>query len=141
MVTWESSTFIARPAAEVFDFVADVRNDPQWHTDVQEAMVIRGNGAVQNGTVFDVKGRVSGTEEIVAYDAPHEVVLRGGDMGSMVPTDTRTVAPVDGGVKFTRHVAVEASGFMGLMMKMMVGMAAKRNDGFVENLKRVLEAA
>jgi uncharacterized protein YndB with AHSA1/START domain len=141
MVTWESSTFIKRPAQEVFDYIADVRNDPSWHTDVDEATVIRGEGSVQKGTVFDVKARVSGIEEIVAYDAPHKVVLKGGDMGKMVPTDTRTVTPVDGGVEFTRHVEVEASGFMGFMMKMMAGMAAKRNDKFVENLKNILEGS
>jgi uncharacterized protein YndB with AHSA1/START domain len=139
MVTWKSTTFIARSAQEVFDYISDVRNDPNWHTDVHEATVIGGNGSVQNGTVFDVKARVSGTEEIVVYDAPHKVVLRGSDMGKMVPTDTRTVTPVDGGVEFTRHVEVEASGFMGFMMKMMTGMAARRNDKFVENLKSVLE--
>lgn len=105
MITWESSTFIARPAEEVFDYIADVRNDPNWHTDVHEATVIRGDDSVQEGTVFDVKARVSGTEEIIAYDAPHKVVLRGGDMGKMVPTDTRTVTPVDGGVEFTRDTS------------------------------------
>lgn len=141
MVTWESSTFIARSAQQVFDYIADVRNDPNWHTDIHEATVVRGNGSVQEGTVFDVKARVSGTEEIIGYDAPHKVVLRGGDMGKMVPTDTRTVTPVEGGVEFTRHVEVEASGFMGFMMKMMAGMAGKRNDKFVENLKNVLEGS
>lgn len=138
MVTWESSTFIARPAEEVFEYVADVRNDPSWHTDVHDARIIRGSDSVEKGTVFDVKARVSGTEEIIGYDAPHKVVLRGGDMGKVVPTDTRTVTPVDGGVEFTRHVAVEASGFMRFMTKMMAGMAGKRNDKFVENLKNVL---
>lgn len=141
MVIWESSTIIRRPAQEVFDYTADVRNDPNWHTDVNAATVIRGDGPVQKGTVFDVNARVSGIEEIVVYDAPHKVVLKGSDMGKMVPTDTRTVAPVDGGVEFTRHVEVEASGFMRIMMKMMAGMAAKRNDKFVQNLKNTLEGS
>lgn len=141
MVTWESSTIIRRPAQEVFDYTADVRNDPNWHTDVDAATVIRGDGSVQKGTVFDVKARVSGIEEIVVYDAPHKVVLKGSDMGKMSPIDTRTVVPVDGGVEFTRHVEVEASGLMGIMMKMTAGMAAKRNDKFVQKLKNTLEVA
>lgn len=141
MVTWESSTVIRRPAQEVFDYTADVRNDPNWHTDVNGATVIRGDGPVQEGTVFDVQARVSGIEEIVVYDAPHKVVLKGSDMGKMSPTDTRTVTPVDGGVEFTRHVQVEASGFMEFMMKMMAGMLARRNDTFVQNLKETLEGA
>lgn len=139
MISWESSTFIARPADEVFAYVADVRNDPGWHKDVKSATIIRGNGSIDEGTVFDVKARISGTEEIVEYNAPYRVVLKGGDMGKMVPTDTRTITPGDGGVTFTRRVDLEASGFMGWISKKMVGTASKRNDRFVENLKNVLE--
>lgn len=139
MISWESSTFIARPAEEVFAYVADVRNDPNWHKDVQSATVIKDNGQLGEGTVFDVKAKVSGTEEIIAYQAPSKVVLKGADMGKMVPTDIRTVQPVDGGVQFTRHVDLEASGVMGWMTKRMLGMITKRNDQFVQNLKQVLE--
>jgi len=141
MISWESSTFIARTADEVFGYVADVRNDPNWHKDVQSATVIKGKGPLGEGTVFDVKAKVSGTEEIIVYAAPHKVVLKGGDMGKMVPTDTRTIEPVDGGVRFTRHVDLDAAGFMGWMTKRMLGTITKRNDQFVENLKLVLEAA
>jgi carbon monoxide dehydrogenase subunit G len=140
MISWESSTFIARAAEDVFAYVADVQNDPNWHKDVHSATVAaKGNGQLGEGTVFDVKGRVSGTEEIIAYEAPHKVVLKGGDMGKMVPTEIRTIQPVEGGVRFTRHVDLDAGGFMGWMSKRMLGMITKRNDQFVENLKRVLE--
>lgn len=139
MISWESSTFIARPAEEVFAYVADVRNDPNWHKDVHSATVIRGNGQLGDGTVFDVKGKVSGTEEIIAYEPPQKVVIKGADMGKLVPTDIRTIQPVEGGVRFTRHVDLEAGGFMGWMTKPMLGMITKRNDQFVQNLKQVLE--
>jgi hypothetical protein len=141
MISWESSTFIARPADEVFAYVADVRNDRTWHKDVKSATIVQGNGSIRKGTVFDVKARVSGTEEIIEYDAPRRVVLKGGDMGKMVPTDTRTITPGEGGVTFTRRVDLEAAGVMGWMSKKMVGPASKRNDRFVENLKNVLEGA
>ncbi len=139
MISWEGSTFIARPAEQVFAYVADVRNDPNWHKDVHSATVIKGNGQHGEGTVFDVKAKVSGTEEIIAYEAPRKVVLKGGNMGKLVPTDIRTIEPVDGGVRFTRHVDLDASGFMAWMTKRMLGMITKRNDQFVENLKQVLE--
>jgi hypothetical protein len=82
---------------------------------------------------------VSGTEEIIAYEAPHLVVFKGGDMGKIVPTDIRTIEPVDGGVQFTRHVDLDAGGFMGWLTNRMLGRVTKRNDQFVENLKQVLE--
>lgn len=59
----------------------------------------------------------------------------------MVPTDIRTIQPVEGGVRFTRHVDPEAGGFMGWMTNWMLGMVTKRNDRFVENLKHVLEGS
>jgi carbon monoxide dehydrogenase subunit G len=139
MINYESSTFIARPAEEVFAYVADVRNDQHWHKDVKSANVIKGDGQLSVGTVFDVKGTVSGTEEIIAYEAPHKVILKGGDMGKMVPTDIRTIEPLDGGVRFTRHIDLEAGGFMGWMTNRMLGWVTKRNDQFVGNLKHVLE--
>ena len=37
MISTESTESLARPAMEVFAFIADVRNDPRWHTDVLEA--------------------------------------------------------------------------------------------------------
>jgi len=141
MISWESSTFIARPAGEVFAYVADVRNDPNWHLDVKSATVIRGNGQLGEGTVFDVKARVSGTEQIITWEPPHEVVLKFGDTEKMTSIDTRTVTPVEGGVTFTRHVDLEASGFMGWMTKMMINSVTKRNDRFVANLKEALEAS
>ena len=139
MINYESSTFIARPAEEVFAYVADVRNDRHWHRDVTSASVIRGDDRLDVGTVFDVKGMVSGTEEIITYEAPHLVGLKGGEMGKILPTEIRTVESVDGGVRFTRHVDVDASGVMGWMTNRMRGWAAKRNAQFVENLKQVLE--
>jgi hypothetical protein len=139
MIDYESSTFIARRAEDVFAFVADVRNDRHWHTDVTWATISTGDDRPAVGTVFDVKGMVSGTEEIIACAAPHQVVLKGGDMGKLVPTDIRTIEPVDGGVRFTRHVDLDAGGFMGWMTRRMLGMVSRRNDRFVENLKQVLE--
>jgi uncharacterized protein YndB with AHSA1/START domain len=141
MIGWESSTFIARPAEEVFAYVADVRNDPAWHKDVKSATIVQGDGSLGKGTVFDVRARISGSEEIIEYEAPQRVVLRGGDMGRMLPVETRTVTPADGGVTFTRRVDLEASGFMGWMAKRMVGTARKRNDRFVDNLRDVFEMA
>jgi Polyketide cyclase / dehydrase and lipid transport len=139
MIDYESSTFIARRAEDVFAFVADVRNDRHWHTDVTWATISIGDDRPAVGTVFDVKGMVSGTEEIIAHEAPHLVVLKGGDMGKIVPIDIRTIDSVDGGVRFTRHVDLEAGGFMSWMTNRMLGRVTKRNDQFVENLKQVLE--
>lgn len=54
MIIIENSTTIARPAAEVFAFVSDVRNDPQWHADVLEAQLLEGE-PVGKGSMFAIK--------------------------------------------------------------------------------------
>src|SRR5256885_2343613 len=53
----ERTISIARSPADVFRHVADVRNDPSWHTDVLE--VKSSTDEVGVGTVFDIKVKPS----------------------------------------------------------------------------------
>ena len=48
MINIARTTSIALPAADVFTFVADVRNEPQWHTDLLEASPMK-DGPVGEG--------------------------------------------------------------------------------------------
>lgn len=133
---------IARPPAEVFRVVSDVRNEPQWHTDVLEAQLIN-NGQVAQGSVFDLKlkpamGVSGGTITIVELDPPHRVVMRG-HMGKVEPTVTHVVEPVPEGSRFTRQVDISFPFPMAVMTPLVRRMILKANRGFVANLKRVLE--
>jgi uncharacterized protein YndB with AHSA1/START domain len=134
---------IARPPAEVFRVVSDVRNDPQWHTDVLEARLTN-NGEVAQGSVFDVQlkpsmGVSGGTITIVELDPPHRVVMRG-HIGKMEPTLTHVVEPVPEGTLFTRQVDLALPFPMAVMTPLVRQMILKANRGFVANLKRGLEA-
>ena len=51
MLSTEGTQSIVRPAAEVFAFIADVRNDPRWHTDVLEARLIEGTTLDKGSTL------------------------------------------------------------------------------------------
>jgi uncharacterized membrane protein len=53
----ERKISIARPPAQVFSYIADIRNDPSWHTDVLE--VRSSTDIVGMGTVFNVKVKPS----------------------------------------------------------------------------------
>ena len=134
---------IARTPAEVFRVVSDVRNEPQWHTDVLEAQLTN-DGEVAQGSVFDVKlkpsmGVSGGTITIVELDPPHRVVMRG-HIGKMEPTLTHVVEPVPEGSRFTRQVDLSLPLPMAVMTPLVRRMILKANRGFVANLKRVLEA-
>jgi hypothetical protein len=143
VITTESSTSISRRAADVFEFVSDLRNDPRWHTDILEARLAE-EGPIGKDATFFIRfkpfmGESEGTVRVVGYEPPRRLVLRG-QMGKLAPTVILSVDPEETGSRFTRRVEMEPVGIMRLMAPLMGGMFRKRNAGFVANLKRVLEA-
>jgi uncharacterized protein YndB with AHSA1/START domain len=137
----ERSMTIARPPAEVLRFVADVRNDPSWHTDVLE--VQSSTDVVGVGTVFTVKVKpsmgVSGGTMTVTRLEPGRLVEFSGRMGKMRPTVTEICEPESGGTKVTRRIEMDLPGVMRLMSPLAQRMIGKGNERFLGNLKRVLE--
>lgn len=138
----ENQATIARPAEEVFAFVADPRNDPKWHTDVLEAHRTD-DGPVGAGTTYSVSfkpfmGVSEGTITVREYAPPQRVVFDG-RMGTMTPTVTFTVEPDGAGSRFTRHVQIPARGLLRIIAPLMAPMARKEADRFLANLKRELE--
>jgi uncharacterized protein YndB with AHSA1/START domain len=142
MARVEVSTSIARSPEDVFAFVADMRNEHQWHTDVLEAK-LKGNG-VERGTEFWVRVKPSmgvseGTFKIEEYRPPRATVLHGA-MGKMKVRVTHSVEPEGKGSRFTRLIEVSPPGPAILMTPVIKRMIRKANLGFLANLKRVLEA-
>lgn len=139
----ERTISVARPPAEVFSYIADVRNDPTWHTDVLE--VRSSSDVVGMGTVFTVKVKPSmgvseGTMTVSRFE-PGKLIEFHGRMGKMEPTVTNICEPVAQGTRVTRRVEIEPSGIMRVMTPLMKRMIAKSNDGFLANLKRLLEGS
>lgn len=141
MITAQSSIDIGRSVEDVFAFVTNPRNEPRWHTDVQEATVTS-EGPIGVGTtsrwVLRFLGRKEGIMEVTAYDPPNKAELTARS-GPMKPTITYLFEPVDGGTRFTRRVDVEPGGPFRLMAPMMRRQIPRRNGQFLVNLKRVLE--
>lgn len=142
MISTEHTESIARPAAEVFAFIADVRNDPRWHTDVLEASLIEGT-TIEKGSTFRIKtkpvvGVSGGTVTVSEYDPPSEIVFDV-RMGKLEPTTTFTVVPDGQGCRVTRRIDMEPLGLMRVIAPFMSGMMRKRSVGFLANLRRVLE--
>ncbi|MFN2486318.1 MAG: SRPBCC family protein [Acidimicrobiia bacterium] len=137
----ERSILVARPPSEVFSHVSDVRNDPSWHTDVLDAR--SSTDVVGMGTVFDVKVKPSmgvseGTMTVSRFEPGRLIEFRG-QMGKMAPTVTNVCEPEGGGTRFTRRVEISPPGIMRLMSPLMNRMIGKANEGFLANLKRLLE--
>ena len=139
----ERSTSIARPPSEVLNYVADVRHDPEWHTDVLEVSSTTENVGV--GTVFNVRVKPSmGVSEgtmTVSKLEPGKLVEFQGRMGKMNPTVTNIVEPEGQGSRVTRRVDLEPPGMMKIMTRMIMMMIGIGNAGFLANLKRRLESS
>ena len=139
----ERTITIARQPADVFRFVADIRNDPTWHTDVLE--VRSSSDVVELGTVFHVKVKPSmGVSEgtmTVSRLEPGELVEFRGRMGRMEPTVTNICEPEKEGTRVTRRVEIEPPGVMRAMTPLMKRMIGKSIEGFLANLKRLLETS
>jgi carbon monoxide dehydrogenase subunit G len=137
----ERTTSIARPTGDVFDYIADIRNDPSWHTDVLQ--VQSSTDAVGVGTVFQVKVKpsmgVTGGTMTVARLEPGRLIEFRGQMGKMAPTVTNICEPDGQGTRVTRRVEIDPPGAMRLMTPMMKLMIGRSNDRFLANLKRLLE--
>jgi uncharacterized membrane protein len=54
MVQFENSITIDRPVDEVFAYVADVANDPAWHTDVVEGRKVS-DGPIGIGSRLQIR--------------------------------------------------------------------------------------
>ena len=143
MIDVTVATNVERPVDEVFAFVADMENEPQWHTDIVEAERLT-EGEVGEGTNFRVQFRPQpmspseGKIEIVEFQPDRRIVSRS-DMGNMKPELTHVFEEVDGGTRVTRRIQIETSGLMTLMSPLMKVMVRRRNADFLENLKRLFE--
>jgi len=143
MISTEGTESIARPAAQVFAFIADVRNDPRWHTDVLAARLTEG-ATVNKDSTFEIEtkpvmGISGGTVTVSAYDPPNRIVFDV-RMGKLKPTTTFTVVSDGTRCRVTRRIDMEPQGLMRAVAPLMGGMMRKRNNAFLANLRRVLES-
>ena len=143
MVASSESVDIGRVPADVFRYVADLRNEPAWHVDV--ASVPADTPAEPEvGRVVPVKfkpfmGKTDGTFTALEVEPGTRIVYRA-DFAGLQPVVTYRVEPAGDGARFTRSVKMQPRGFAKLRTPMMKMMVPKRSRLYVENLKRALEA-
>jgi hypothetical protein len=87
--------------------VADVRNDPRWHTDVLEAQLTSGT-VVAEGTTFTIRfrpfmGMSEGTGIVTVYEQPHRFVIEE-RMGKFEAKIILIIEPNFAGSQITRRV-------------------------------------
>ena len=141
MITLEHSVEIDRPAAEVFDYLADVERLPEWHSSVRE---VQADGPVAVGSRFrDVRElmgrRAASTLEVTALDRPERFSLRAVE-GPIKYEIDHVLTETDGRTSVRVVGRANVPGLFGFAARPMVKAAERELKGDLARLKQVLEA-
>jgi carbon monoxide dehydrogenase subunit G len=137
----EREIVIDRPVEEVYGFLANAENDPQWRPGVLDISRASGEGV---GAVYrqGVKGpmgrRISAdveTTELVL----NELIAFRTRTGPVRPTGRYELSRADGGTRVRFRLDADLTGAKKLLMGRMVEKTMRSEVDALENLKRVLE--
>ena len=140
----EESVEINRPLEEVFDYVADVGNYPDWMAHVLEVRTDTA-GPPQQGDSFVVAIKSVGRR----FETPYERTLQEADrrytdraVGGPIPDQRWHSAfqEVPGGTRFTRAVEVGSGGLLKLLEPLQKRAAGRQLKKDLQTLKRVVES-
>jgi carbon monoxide dehydrogenase subunit G len=133
---------IALPPDEVFAFLANAENDPQWRPGVLDIERISGDGV---GTVYKqgVKGplgrRIDADVEVTDL-RPNELIAFRALSGPVRPAGRYELSPDGGGTRVKFSLDAELRGAKKLLMSRAVKKSMEDEVGALDNLKRILES-
>jgi uncharacterized protein YndB with AHSA1/START domain len=139
----EHEVTIARPPEEVFAFLADGTNDPQWRPAVADVAHESGSGAgarYRQGMKGPMGRRIPADFEITEHEPPRALAFRV-TAGPVRPRGRYELTPAGAGTAVRFRLECELSGPKKVFMSRPV---QKSMDGEVRNLERlkqVLETA
>jgi len=132
-------TTIARPIEDVFDYVADPRNEPSWLPGAKSVEKVD-DGPVGVGAVF--VGQYAGAGrvevEIVALDRPHRVTHRGRSR-LLDFDDAVELTETAGGTHLRATMISTPKGALRLAAPFMAGTTRRRFASNWDHLRRALE--
>jgi uncharacterized protein YndB with AHSA1/START domain len=142
-LTIERSVRLARPAVEVFDFVADARNDPQWCSKVRSVELVSttaGEGAEYAVVHKPVPGRPARSMKMTctAFERPRAISWRQDD-GTDVFLVTYTLEELGDRSRLTQRSEAElgSSRLLRPLYRRGIGRDMAKQ---LEALKKLLEA-
>jgi len=143
MLRIEASVVINRPVEEVFEFVTNPENDPQWRSGFLESKQTsegpKGVGTTEQGVVQLLGRRIEWTAEATEYE-PNKKVKDKVAAGPMSAEQSQTFEPVEGGTRFTLVLEGETGGFFRLAEPIVIRILQRDLEADVANLKDILEA-
>ncbi len=135
MARYTGTILTSKPAAEVYDYMADFRSVERWDETVTEAKLI-GNQQPGKGARFSVTFKLAGREntfeyETLAAERPSRILLRA-ESGTVISLDEVTIREVAEGTELTYDAKLEPKGLakvadpvLGLLFRRLGDNAAK----------------
>ena len=144
MATFQNTVTIARPANEVFAFLANLRNIPRWNyaiaLTVQTSPGPAGAGATYRQT-RTIPRHSEESLEITVFEPPSRLAVQG-QLGPFQATTSYLLEPAAGGTRLTNDVELEPTSALlrpiGPLATPRIKAAVARNLG---TLKELLESA
>jgi uncharacterized protein YndB with AHSA1/START domain len=139
----EGEIIINRPVEDVFDFVADERNEPLYNPQMLRAEQTS-SGPIGLGTQFRVESKTMGrtvamTIAFTAYERPRRLTSST-HISTMDVRGTLTFEPVPKGTRMHWLWKLEPHGLLKLMTPMIAMMGRRQERTIWTGLKRYLEA-
>lgn len=136
---------VRRSASDVFDFIADMSNNPQWQKGMQSC-VWTSEPPLRFGSTYDQKAKFLGKKIVSSFEVtefvPGEHIRIATTSGSMPIDVSRTVDPV------TDHVCVveaivrgDATGLFRLATPLMKVLVGRSVNADYKRLKTLLESS
>ena len=130
---------VDRSVTDVFDFLADIRNEATWNPRVIEIEKVS-DGPIATGTVFRGHYRALGTlvTELTEYDPPRTLSFR--STGEhMQLRGTFTLTPVDGGTRLALDADLQPQGLFAIVAPLMSPIITRQNTAATKRLKAALD--
>jgi carbon monoxide dehydrogenase subunit G len=139
----EGDIVIAKPIEEVFDFVADARNEPKYNAQMTSAEMITpepiGVGTKFQSVMTGTGMAVEITVEFTGFDRPHRIAEKS-HMSDMDITGGLFFEPVADGTRMKWEWDLEPRGVYRFLGPLVRRMGDRQERRIWSGLKRVLES-
>lgn len=135
------SVLIARPVSDVFAYIADGENCPQWRPGVLDIKRLAGEGVgtrYTQGVAGPMGRRIAADYEITVHE-PHRRIEFQTVAGPVRPHGRYDFEATDGGTRLTFSLDAAVSGLRGLFMGSMVQRTMDAEVRAIERVKTILE--
>ena len=143
MIKVQVSINIERPMDDVFDYLSDFENNPEWQSGMKSAQFTTEPplriGSTYNQLASMMGRSIESTFEVIAYE-PGKSVKATTTSGSFPITFHRMVEPFEGGTRVNAIIEGEAKGFFKIAEPLLALMVRKSIEKDYANLKQILES-